>query len=290
MVEQLLRDNVAIGIIPIVMLVALLLIESRFPLRPSKTSKPRRLWINFAVSGLAIATGASVVKPVALAAASWSSEGSYGLMHLVRLPFAAEFIFAFLLMDLTFYYWHRLNHTVPLLWRFHSVHHVDPDMDVSTSFRFHFVEILYSSVFRALQISVIGVPLVTYLVYELFFQCATLFHHSNVQLPLRGERGLNLILVTPRMHGIHHSTVKDETNSNYSVMFRWWDLLHGTLRLNVKQSEVVIGVPAYLEPQDNRFFNLLVMPFRQQRDYWRLPSGKSTERHGYRERPSTLLP
>ncbi len=290
MPEKFVRDNIAVGAIPILLFVALLLIESRFSLRVRKSSKAKRLLINLAVSGLAIGTGASVVKPVALTIASWSTEGSYGLLRLIPLPLTVEFIVAFLLMDLTFYYWHRLNHTIPLLWRFHNVHHVDPDLDVSTSFRFHFAEILYSSAFRALQVYVIGVSLVTYLVYELFFQCATLFHHSNVRLPLGLEGGLNMMLVTPRMHGIHHSAVKEETNSNYSVIFRWWDLLHGTLRLNVKQEDVVIGVPAYLDPEDNRFLNLLVLPFRKQKDYWRSPGGERFERRRYNGRQSILLP
>jgi len=289
MTEQLLRDNIAIGVIPMVIFVALLLVESRFPLRLSKSSKQKRFLTNFAVSGLAIATGAFVVKPVALTVLSWSSESAYGLLGRVPLPLTVKFILAFLLMDVTFYYWHRLNHSIPLLWRFHNVHHVDPDLDVSTSFRFHFAEVLYSSAFRALQVSVIGVPLVIYLVYELVFQCATIFHHSNVRLPLGVERGLNKIFVTPRMHGIHHSTMKDETNSNYSVIFRWWDLLHGTLTLNVKQTDVVIGVPAYLEPQANRFLNLLFLPFRKQRDYWRLPDGTSSRRQITRHSRAILL-
>jgi sterol desaturase/sphingolipid hydroxylase (fatty acid hydroxylase superfamily) len=200
------------------------------------------------------------------------------LLRIIPLPFTAEFILGFLLMDLTFYYWHRANHSIPFFWRFHNVHHVDPDLDVSTSFRFHFGEVLYSLGFRALQVYLLGISLLTYLVYELVFQCATMFHHSNVRLPITVERWLNKIIVTPRMHGIHHSIVKDETNSNFSVIFRWWDLMHGTLRLQVKQSDVVIGVPAYLEPQDNKFLNLLILPFRKQREYWRLSSGRQPER------------
>ncbi len=290
MVEEFIRDNIAIGAIPILLFMVLLWVEWQFPLRSRKSSKANRVLINLAVSGLAIATGASVVKPVALTIASWSAEGSYGLLRLIPLPLTVEFIVAFLLMDLSFYYWHRLNHTIPLLWRFHNVHHVDPDLDVSTSFRFHFVEILYSSAFRALQVSVIGVSLITYLVYEICFQCATLFHHSNVRLPIAVERVLNKMIVTPRMHGIHHSAVREETNSNYSVIFRWWDLLHGSLKLNVKQTDVVIGVPAYLEPQDNRFLNLLILPFRKQRDYWRLRSGMHGKRRVSRYGREILLP
>jgi len=206
------------------------------------------------------------------------------------LPYAAEFVAGFLLMDLTFYYWHRANHVFPFFWRFHNVHHVDQDLDVSTSFRFHFGEVLYSLGFRTLQVYLIGISLFTYLVYELIFQCATMFHHSNVRLPITFERWLNKIIVTPRMHGIHHSIVKDETNSNYSVIFRWWDLIHGTLRLNVKQSDVVIGVPAYLDPDDNKLLNLLILPFRKQRGYWRLPDGKEPERKLLSGDENILLP
>jgi sterol desaturase/sphingolipid hydroxylase (fatty acid hydroxylase superfamily) len=266
-----------IGVVVASVFVALLILETRFSLRQPKRPKAQRFVINVGVSALALGTGAYIVAPIALKLSEQSSEASFGLLRLVPLPDAAEFVAGFLLMDLTFYYWHRANHVFPFLWRFHNVHHVDPDLDVSTSFRFHFGEVLYSLGFRALQVYLLGVSVVTYLVYELFFQCATLFHHSNVRLPITVERALNKIIVTPRMHGIHHSIVKDETNSNYSVIFRWWDLLHGTLRLNVK-SDVVIGVPAYADPDDNKLLNLVILPLRKQREYWRLPGGKQPER------------
>ena len=258
--------------------VLLLILETRFPLRQAKRGKLKRFVINAAVSGLALASGAYVVAPIALGLSARSSETSFGLLHIIALPAGAEFVVGFLLMDLSFYYWHRANHVFSLFWRFHNVHHIDQDLDVSTSFRFHFGEVLYSSGFRALQVYLIGISLFTYLMYELGFQCATLFHHSNVRLPLTFERALNKIIVTPRMHGIHHSMVKDETNSNYSVIFRWWDLMHRTLRLNAKQSDVVIGVPAYCSPEDNKFLNLLVLPFRKQREYWRSPNAKQSEK------------
>jgi sterol desaturase/sphingolipid hydroxylase (fatty acid hydroxylase superfamily) len=282
--------EITTSVIIVAVFLALLMIETRFSLRQGKRSKIERVLINVGVSALALATGAYVVAPVALRLASWTSESPFGLLRLLSLPFTAEFILGFLLMDLTFYYWHRANHSIAFFWRFHNVHHVDPDLDVSTSFRFHFGEVLYSLGFKALQVYLIGISLLTYLVYELIFQCATMFHHSNVRLPITVERCLNKVIVTPRMHGIHHSIVKDETNSNYSVIFRWWDLMHGTLRLNVKQSDVVIGVPAYVHPEDNKFLNLLVLPFRKQREYWRLPDGKQPERSSLSGDENILLP
>jgi sterol desaturase/sphingolipid hydroxylase (fatty acid hydroxylase superfamily) len=278
-----------IGVVVASVFVALLIFETRFSLRQPKRPKAQRFVINVGVSALALGTGAYIVGPIAFRLSEQSSETSFGLLRLVPLPYAAEFVAGFLLMDLTFYYWHRANHSIPLFWRFHNVHHVDPDLDVSTSFRFHFGEVLYSVGFRALQVYLLGISLFTYLVYELVFQCATMFHHSNVRLPITVERWLNQIVVTPRMHGIHHSIVKDETNSNYSVIFRWWDLMHGTLKLNVNQSDVVIGVPAYLGPEDNKFWNLLVQPFRKQREYWRLRDGKQPERARLEGSKNSLL-
>ena len=105
------------------------------------------------------------------------------------------------------------------------------------------------------------------------FQGNTLSHHSNIKLPIRLERILNLVLVTPRMHGIHHSQRRAQANSNYGIVFPWWDRLHRTLRLNVPQRDLKIGVPAYALSEDNRFNALLTAPFRQQRDYWNPPGG-----------------
>jgi len=119
----------------------------------------------------------------------------------------------------------------------------------------------------------IGADPMTYAIYETVFNAETMFHHSNIRLPLKMERWLNKAIVTPRMHGIHHSAVGRETNSNYSVIFPWWDRLNRTLVLNVRQSSIRIGVPGYLEEQDNRFRNLLIMPFIKQKRYWCFADG-----------------
>ena len=134
-----------------------------------------------------------------------------------------------------------------------------------------------STIFRVVQVVVIGMSVWTFAIYEIVFQANTLFHHSNVRLPIGLERVLNRVLVTPRMHGIHHSQVRNETNSNYSVVLPWWDWLHRTLRLNIPQSQVRIGIPGYARPEDNRIWHLLTLPFRKQRDYWRDDEG--TEPH-----------
>jgi sterol desaturase/sphingolipid hydroxylase (fatty acid hydroxylase superfamily) len=237
-----------------------------------------RIIVNALLSALAFATGFFTVRVAAHQLIGWSSGAGFGLLNWVPLPLPLQFLVGFLLMDLTFYYWHRANHAFGLLWRFHNVHHLDPDMDVTTSFRFHFAEVLYSVGFRVFQVTLIGVSLFTYAAYELVFQCATMFHHSNLRLPIRVERWINKVIVTPRMHGIHHSVVRDETNSNYSVVFRWWDAFHRTLRVAVPQAAIRIGVAGYQDPADNRLWSLLAGPFRRQKDHWRFSDGSEPVR------------
>lgn len=256
----------------------LFLIERFTPLRAPVRALLPRLALNAVLSGLAFGTSFLLIRPTVLSVMGWSAQHDVGLVPLLALPRPVAAGVAFLLMDLSFYYWHRANHRLAFLWRLHNVHHVDPDLDVSTSFRFHFGEVTLSVVFRAVQIALIGASAPVYAAYELIFQLNTMFHHSNLRLPITIERILNLVLVTPRMHGIHHSQVRDETDSNYSVVFSWWDRLHRTQRLNVPQSRITIGVPAYSEPEDNAPWSALAMPFRSQKDYWRRPDGSTSER------------
>ena len=256
----------------------LLLLETLRPLRRRKRARPRRWAVNLLVTGLSFVVGVAVVRPAALGMAVWAQSSGFGLFPWLALPFWVQFLLGFLWMDATFYFWHRANHVYPLLWRFHNIHHVDPDMDVTTSFRFHFAETFYSTGFRVLQVILLGISPITYLAYEIVFNLATMFHHSNLALPIALERGLNKVVVTPRMHGLHHSVVGGETNSNYSVIFSWWDRLNRSLRLNVPQGEVIIGVPGYLLPRDNHLRALLMIPFRKQRPYWCWPSGKASLR------------
>jgi sterol desaturase/sphingolipid hydroxylase (fatty acid hydroxylase superfamily) len=256
----------------------LLLLEALFPLRRRTRPWGRHLLTNLAMTVLVFAVGGLVVRRSALAVAEYAAVYHLGLLQIIPLPGWLQLILGFLFLDWTFYHWHRINHRYPLLFRFHNVHHIDPDMDVSTSFRFHWLEVLYSTVFRVAQVGVFGISVVTYIIYEICFQLATMFHHANLRLPFRLEKVLNYVLVTPRMHGVHHSVVANENYSNFSVVCRWWDYFHKTLRLNIPQQEITIGVPAYLESKDNRLVNLLLLPFRKQRYYWRTPEGERPRR------------
>lgn len=257
--------------------VVLFMVERAVPLRTSRSPLLGRLAVNLTVSALAIGTALALVAPVVDGTAQAAERWRFGLLQWLALPAPLAFVVGLLLLDAAFYLWHLANHRIPLLWRFHVVHHIDPDLDVSTAFRFHFGEVALSAGFRLAQVLLIGAPPTTIAVYELLFQANTLFHHSNVRLPIRVERLLNSVLVTPRMHGIHHSMVRSENLSNFSVVFPWWDGVMRTLRLNVPQHAVTIGIPAY-DIDDNAVRLLVKLPFGEQRDAWRRRDGTAVTR------------
>ena len=274
----------------IVIFLSFLVLEKFSPLRHKSYSLIVRLITNVSLSAISFLVVLLLVSPASQNAISWSSENNFGLLYLIKLPAVIEGIIAFLLMDLAFYYWHKANHKIPYLWRFHNVHHIDPDLDVYTSFRFHFGEITFSAIFRIIQLSIIGITPFTFYIYEICFTANTMFQHSNVKLPIRFERILNKIIVTPRMHAIHHSQFRNETDSNFSTVFSWWDRLHKTIRLNVFRREIVIGVPGYTKSGDNNLGNVLLLPFKKQRDYWKKPDGSTQiKREKYSSKDKTRL-
>jgi sterol desaturase/sphingolipid hydroxylase (fatty acid hydroxylase superfamily) len=245
-----------------------LVAERRRPLRRRIRPARERLTTNAALVLLAAVTLRLAMVPAAVAVASAGEAAGVGLLRWLPLPSAVGAGLGFLLLDWTVYVWHRLNHRAPLLWRFHLVHHTDLDLDVSTAFRFHAGELLLSVGWRSAQIVLIGVGPGLVLVYEVAMEAATAFHHSNWRLPAAVDRALTLGLVTPRMHGIHHSVQEAETSSNWSVIFSCWDRLHRTLCLGVPNDTLTIGLPAYRDPHELGVRRLLALPFTRQRDAW----------------------
>ncbi len=257
--------------------VALLLLQWRFPLRRQHFGALHRLVRNFVLSIPGFAIARLAMLPIPIAIAFWARERHLGLLNWLHLPTWAVVIATFLLMDYAYWWWHWALHMVSFFWRFHNVHHTDLDLDVSTAARFHFGEMILSIGFLSLAVVLFGIGPILLVVFFITFEAATLFHHSNWRLPIRVERVLNLILVTPRMHGIHHSIVQRETNSNWGTIFCWWDKLHRTLRRDVPQNEITIGVAAYRDEHELTVGKLLALPFREQRP-WRLPSGQQPDR------------
>lgn len=243
----------------------LLFAERARPLRRRVDVWLRRLITNAALAMPSFLILRLLLIPAVVAAAVWGERHDFGLLRWLDVPPVLSGIIAVLLLDYAMYAWHWLNHQVPFLWRFHHVHHTDLDLDVSTAFRFHFGEMALSVIVRSIQVVLIGASPIAALVYEIVLELSTEFHHSNLRLPFRLERVVSWFVMTPRAHGIHHSIVARETNSNYSNFLILWDRVHRTLRLNVRQDDIVVGVPDYRDPAELGIVALLLMPFRRQR-------------------------
>lgn len=240
----------------------LFVLETARQLRQRKISRVKRVIVNTVVSIPAFSLLRFLLLPVMIKLSGGQRRSGVSVAPHLPSHFLRN-LAVFLLLDASNYLWHVLLHKIPLLWRFHVVHHSDPDLDISTALRFHFGEIVASVLFRAPAVAFIGASARQIVFYEIVFEAATQFHHSNTKIPFHAERILSHFIVTPRMHGIHHSVIKNETDSNYSVIFSFWDRLFKTLRLNVHQHEVVTGVPMYPDAGDLTIGQLLSLPFKK---------------------------
>jgi len=240
---------------------ALAVVERLRPLRRRKEPGADRVGRNLVIGLLAGATTAASEWPVVAPAQRLAERRRIGLLRWLPLPKGLRVVVGFLLLDYTLYLWHRLNHRVGCLWRFHAVHHIDLDLDSTTGLRFHFGELLMAAGFRAAQVLLLGVDRETLRLWQQMLFASIVFHHSNLALPIEAERSLVRFLVTPRMHGIHHSTRSEETDSNYSSLLSCWDRWHRSLRLNVAQASVTIGVAGFSAPEDVTLAASLALPF-----------------------------
>lgn len=214
--------------------------ETVAPLR-RRVSKRRERWPrNVAFAALAAVIVRGAIVPATQACARKAARHRFGLLRWLPLPRVIRGAVGILALDYTMYLWHRALHAPPL-WRFHAVHHADRDLDVTTALRFHAGELIASLPFRCLQVGVLGVEPSLALTYEVAMQLAALFHHSNLRLPAVVDAALSSVVVTPRMHGVHHSVELRETASNWSVLFSFWDRLHGTFR--ARHDQPIIGLP-----------------------------------------------
>jgi sterol desaturase/sphingolipid hydroxylase (fatty acid hydroxylase superfamily) len=163
-----------------------------------------------------------------------------------------------LILDLWIYVWHRINHVLPILWRFHQVHHLDETLDTSSGLRFHVGEVILSSIVRAALIFALAVPLQTVVIFETMIAIAALFHHSNLSLPTFIERPLSKLIVTPSLHWIHHHAIREDTDSNYSTVLSIWDVLFRTRSKTLRTADLPIGVE---HMRDRNLLALLLTPF-----------------------------
>jgi sterol desaturase/sphingolipid hydroxylase (fatty acid hydroxylase superfamily) len=241
--------------------IAVFAIERIFPaVRPlaaahlaSLRERTMRLLKNVSLAAVNAILSPLVVVPLSALAAGWAFpwrpswwSGGAGL------------VLDLVILDLWIYWWHRANHRIPLLWRFHEVHHLDEFLDVTTAVRFHFGEVLLSSVARAIVIFLLAVPLANVVIFETLLIIATIFHHSNLKLPPVIERALAKAVVTPSIHWVHHHAIRTDTDSNYATILSLWDPLFRSRSATRRTPEMRIGVEAR---SDEVLAQLVVRPF-----------------------------
>lgn len=163
-----------------------------------------------------------------------------------------------LVLDLWIYWWHRANHEIGALWRFHQVHHLDEFLDVSTGLRFHPGEVLLSALVRGALIAALAMPLSSVLIYEVMVLAGAAFQHSNVRLAPRLEAALRWVIVTPSHHWVHHHAVRRDTDSNYATVLTLWDRLFASLSPTQRTPDLPMGLEG---ARDMGLLTLAALPF-----------------------------
>ena len=233
------------------------------PRRPLIASKLCRWGGNLTIVVLNTAIARLLFMGGVVATATMAQERGWGLLNLFEGPGWLEIAAAIVLLDLIIYLQHQVFHYVPILWRFHMMHHSDLDLDVSSGVRFHPVEIIISTGVKALSVLLLGVAPLAVVIFEIVLNATALFNHSNVRMPLTLDRVLRWFIVTPDMHRIHHSTEVCETNSNFGFNVPWWDRLFGTYCAEpaLGQTGMKIGLEHLGGPVCLNLFMMLRFPF-----------------------------
>jgi len=241
------------------------LAEQFWPRRARRQALGKRWRINLGLLGIDMLAQRFTLGAAALSMAVYAQVQGWGLFTLLAWSPWLSGLLGFVLLDLAIYLQHRLFHRVPLLWRLHRVHHTDLDLDLTSGFRFHPLEILISLVYKVALVAALGITPAVILIFEATLSAAALFNHGNFRLPAWLDSGLRLVLVTPDMHRVHHSVIPAETNSNYGFFIAFWDRLFGSYRPvpAAGHQGMTIGLQAYQSEDQLGLLQLVIMPFRK---------------------------
>jgi sterol desaturase/sphingolipid hydroxylase (fatty acid hydroxylase superfamily) len=200
----------------------------------------------------------------AVGVAMFAEERRWGLLNILPAPRWAAVVVSVILLDLAIYAQHVTFHAIPALWRLHRMHHADLEFDVTTGVRFHPVEIVLSMLIKSAIVLAIGAPALGVLIFEVLLNATSMFNHGNVRLSAWLDRLLRLVVVTPEMHLVHHSTLRRETDSNFGFNLSWWDRLFGTYRAQPEagHKNMLIGIDRFRDPAELRLDRMLLQPLR----------------------------
>ena len=247
--------------------VTLFIIEHYAPYFKNRASHTLHSFRNLSLALINTIVGAGFFVFALAHVYAWSKENEIGLLYQLNLSSITSLVVAFFLIDLWQYIWHRMNHVIPFLWRFHQVHHADKELDASSGFRFHTGEIILSDSFRLAVIPLLGIQLEQLVVYTAVLLPVVLFHHSNIRLPNYIDRWLRVIIVTPHMHRLHHSEVRSETDSNYGNVFSFWDRLFNSFSMRPIETEFQLGLgDRFTKNQWGTISGMLRIPFDWKRN------------------------
>ncbi|MGH7856914.1 MAG: sterol desaturase family protein, partial [Candidatus Binatia bacterium] len=212
------------------------------------------LWsVNLLVMGLVCGACACVVS-------RWAQASGVGVLNTSGAPLWVAIAVTIVGLDFVSYVWHRANHRIELLWRFHRVHHSDETFTASTALRFHPSELVLSLPLRLGAVAALGAPVVGVVAFEIAFMIANLVEHGDIDLPLRLERRLDRVFVTPALHRRHHSRRGTELNTNFGTIFTFWDRLLRSYGESSSSVRVRPGLAGLSAPESLR--SALALPFR----------------------------
>lgn len=246
-------------------------LEFLFKARNPKLKKGNR-WLSHIILVIISSLLLRLLFPFAVVGISiWAQENGIGVLNfLYEKTEKGSSTFAFfsiitslLILDLIIYWQHRIFHKFQMLWKLHSTHHSDIDLDASTAIRFHPIEILISFWVKGLAIALIGAPVTAVILFEIILNGMAIFNHSNIRIPSKMETFLRLFIVSPDMHAIHHSVKYEEHNSNFGFCLSFWDRIFSSYN-HRPHASLVIGLPKQVQSnQPMNIKDLLAFPFKR---------------------------
>ena len=244
-------------------LVTMIILQKFKPRRKWKFSVWKRSLSNISIVILNNLLIFLILPLVPIKMAFVAQEKAIGLLNKINIFYGLRLVIEVLLLDLLLYWQHRVFHKVGFLWRLHKMHHVDLELDSTTGVRFHTIEILISTLLKVGVIALIGASPISVVVFEIILNSASLFNHGNFYIPIKVDKILRKVLITPDMHRVHHSVFINERNSNFGFSVPWWDFIFKSYKSQPKEGHenMKLGIEDMPKEKYTYFPKMLLVPF-----------------------------